>query len=109
MKLFELEGAKAAAQKERPCTRGVPPEAAKKLRLRDLALLVRRAQRHSCEVAVLVGGRRANAKSILELSRLEFGRLAPVLLEAKGDGAKECLESLHALILQASKNHPTPV
>jgi phosphotransferase system HPr (HPr) family protein len=68
------------------------------LRLRDVARLVRYANRFQCRVLIRADDAVVNAKSLIEVSNLALKPAGPLLLETSGPDARQCLEALWRLM-----------
>jgi phosphocarrier protein HPr len=68
------------------------------LHARPAGLLVREAARFKADVGVRANGKRANAKSILEVLALGATGGTEVVVEASGDDAAEAADHLASLI-----------
>lgn len=75
------------------------------LLLRDLAMLVRRANNFPCQVHILQGGRRFNGKSFVAVSSLSLGGSSPILFETWGVDARECLAALCRIAARSVVEH----
>lgn len=65
------------------------------LRHRDIAQLVKKANRFKCGVSICLGRQRVDGKSIMAVSGLRFACGATFAIEAWGIDAYECLEALN--------------
>lgn len=64
------------------------------LHARPAALLVQEAVKHPCRVSIEYGGKRADAKSILQVLALGVKDGEEVVLRAEGEGESEALAAL---------------
>lgn len=69
------------------------------LHARPAATFVKEAKSFSSEIVVAYRGKRANAKSILEVLMLDAGKGAEVTLAAEGEDAEIALERLVSLLI----------
>ncbi len=76
------------------CSKEMSLEPEGELRHRDLAQLVKKANRFSCGVLIRVGRQRADGKSIMAVSGLAFGHDPSFIIETWGADARECLWAL---------------
>jgi phosphotransferase system HPr (HPr) family protein len=68
------------------------------LHARPAGLLVKEAARLGCSVTVVANGRRADAKSILQVLALGASGGTAIVIEVSGDGAAEAAEHLVGFI-----------
>src|ERR671928_183523 len=68
------------------------------LHARPAGLLVKEAARLGCSVTVAANGRRANAKSILQVLALGAGGGTKLVIEVSGDGAADAAEHLAGFV-----------
>jgi phosphotransferase system HPr (HPr) family protein len=68
------------------------------LHARAAGALARAAAAHRCDIAVEANGRRANAKSILELLALGATAGTSVEISASGEGAAEAVDHLALVV-----------
>ncbi len=68
------------------------------LHARPASVFVRLANTFKSEIFVSANGRRANAKSILEVLMLGAGRDCDLLIEARGEDEDEALEALVRMV-----------
>jgi len=68
------------------------------LHARASAKLTQTAGRFTCDVFVIKGGRRVNAKSIMGVMMLAAGKGTKVEIETSGDDEGEAMEAVVALI-----------
>lgn len=68
--------------------------------LRDLAKMVRLANKFSCSVQFRSGEQRVDGKSFIGVSNLNFGKNSPVVIETWGVDARECLWALCRVVTQ---------
>lgn len=68
------------------------------LHARPAALFVQAANRFKSEISVQKGRERVNGKSIMGIMMLAAGPGSSILVEAKGDDAKQALAALAALV-----------
>ncbi len=64
------------------------------LHARPAARLAQEAQRFQAEIAIVMGGQRVDAKSILDILTLAAGHGANLELRAVGDDADQALDAL---------------
>lgn len=74
----------------------LPPDAA--LHARPAGALVREAARHDATVTLVVGDRRADARSILQVMALALPGGSAVTVRAEGPDAGAALEAVVALL-----------
>ncbi|MDR3264732.1 MAG: HPr family phosphocarrier protein [Synergistaceae bacterium] len=70
------------------------------LHARPAALFVQRASSCPFGVTIEKGGKRADAKSILGIMALAVQKGDEVTIEADGDGARETLDALEAILTE---------
>ena len=68
------------------------------LHARPAALFVQTANRFKCELSVQKGRERVNGKSIMGIMMLAAGPGMHIMVEAKGDDARQALAALAALV-----------
>jgi phosphocarrier protein len=68
------------------------------LHARASAKLTKLAGSYPCDVYMSRGDRRVNAKSIMGVMMLAAGIGSEVMIETNGEGEKECMDSILALI-----------
>jgi len=68
------------------------------LHARAAAQLVKVANRYKCEVMLTCEGQTVNAKSIMGVLMLAAAQGMKVTVSCEGEGAKQCLDEITALI-----------
>jgi phosphocarrier protein HPr len=70
------------------------------LHARPAGLFVKEAARLGCSVAVVANGKRADAKSILQVLALGASGGTELVIEVSGDGAAEAAEHLAGVVVR---------
>jgi phosphocarrier protein HPr len=70
------------------------------LHARPAGLFVREATRLGCPVTIVANGKRADARSILQVLALGASGGAEVVIEVSGEGAAEAAEHLARLVAE---------
>lgn len=98
--LRAMSGSAGDAETGAPAVTSAPVEVINPqgLHARPAALLAARARDFRSDVAVVVEGRRANAKSVTAVMALEIGCGARVTFEARGDDASAAIDALARLL-----------
>lgn len=73
------------------------------LHARPAALLVQQASKHACRVSIEYGGKRADAKSILQVLALGVKDGEEVVIRAEGEGEPDALAALVQLFAEGLK------
>ncbi|MGH2750786.1 MAG: HPr family phosphocarrier protein [Actinomycetota bacterium] len=68
------------------------------LHARPAAAFVREANKFSSDIRVILGEKKANAKSILDVLSLDAGQNAKIRISAEGDDAERALDALQGLL-----------
>ena len=68
------------------------------LHARPASQFVQTAAQFASEITISCGSRRANAKSILQILRLDAGKGAEISIQAAGPDAEEAVEALKKLV-----------
>ena len=73
------------------------------LHARPAAVLVQQASKHACSVSIEYGGKRADAKSILQVLALGVKDGEELVIRAEGEGESEALAALVDLFAEGLK------
>ncbi|MEW6545881.1 MAG: HPr family phosphocarrier protein [Bacillota bacterium] len=73
------------------------------LHARPAALLVQEAVKHPCRVTIEYGGKKADAKSILQVLAMGVRDSEELVIRAEGEGESEALASLVSLFVEGLK------
>jgi phosphocarrier protein FPr/phosphocarrier protein len=110
--LMELKPLRASSASpgegaQREVSRDVEVPLAHGLHARPAAVLANAAKRFSCEIALVRGGRRVNARSVAALMSLGAKCADTVTITASGADAAEAVDALAVLIAQGLGETPT--
>jgi len=73
------------------------------LHARPAALLVQEAVKHPCRVTIEYGGKKADAKSILQVLAMGVRDSEELVIRAEGEGESEALAALVNLFVEGLK------